>query len=125
MLKLLLGLVSGPLSSISNDIKEAYQSKLTAANDAERVAADERINLLEARKSIILAAQSDPIERLVRVGFALPMVVYTWKLVLWDKVFSLGATDGLSPELWQLFWIVVGGYFIDTTIRGTARILKR
>lgn len=125
MWKLLLGLVTGPLSSISNDIKEAYQSKLVAANDAERVAADERINLLEARKSVILAAQSDPIERLVRVGFAIPMVIYTWKLVLWDKVLSLGATDGLSPELWQLFWIVVGGYFIDTTIRGTARILKR
>jgi hypothetical protein len=125
MWKLLLGLVSGPLSSISNDLKEAYQSKLNAANDSERIAADERINLLEARKSIILAAQSDPIERLVRIGFAIPMVAYTWKLVLWDKVFALGVTDGLSPELWQLFWIVVGGYFIDTTIRGTARILKR
>lgn len=125
MWKLLVSLVTGPLSSISQDIKEAYQSKLAATTDVERIAADERIALLEARKSVILAAQSDPIERLVRVGFALPMVIYTWKLVLWDKVLSLGATDGLSPELWQLFWIVVGGYFIDTTIRGTARILKR
>lgn len=124
MLKLLLGFFSGPLSSISNDIKEAYQSKLAAQTDSEKVAADERINLLEARKSIILASQSNPIEGLVRIGFALPMVAYEWKLVIWDKVLSLGATDGLSPELWQLFWIIIGGYFLDTTVRGTAKIIK-
>jgi hypothetical protein len=118
-------LVTGPLSSITKDIKEAYQSKLNAANDAERIAADERINLLEARKSTILAAQSDPVERLVRIGFAIPIMVYEWKLILWDKVLSLGVTDNLSPELWQLFWIVIGGYFLDVTIRGTARIIKK
>ena len=98
---------------------------MNAANDAERIAADERINLLEARKSTILAAQSDPVERLVRIGFAIPIMVYEWKLILWDKVLSLGVTDNLSPELWQLFWIVIGGYFLDVTIRGTARIIKK
>jgi hypothetical protein len=125
MWKLLLSLVTGPLTSISNDIKEAYQSKLAAQNDAERIAADERINLLEARKSVILAAQSDPIERLVRVGFAFPFVAYTWKLILWDKILALGTTDALSADLTQLMWVVVGGYFVDVTVRGTARILKR
>lgn len=125
MWSVLLSLVTGPLSSITKDIKEAYQSKLNAANDAERIAADERINLLEARKSTILAAQSDPVERLVRIGFAIPIMVYEWKLILWDKVLSLGVTDNLSPELWQLFWIVIGGYFLDVTIRGTARIIKK
>lgn len=125
MLKLLLGFLSGPISDISNDLKQAYQSKLAAANDAERIAADERINLLEDRKSVILAAQSDPVERLVRVGYAIPCLTYLWKLLLWDKVLSLGATDGLSPELWHVFMIILGGYFLDVTIRGTARILKK
>lgn len=125
MLKLLLGLISGPLSKISNDLKEAYQAKLAAKNDSERIAADERINILEARKSIILAAQSDPVERWVRVGFAFPVVIYNAKLFLWDKVLGWGVTDGLSAELTQLSWIVISGYFIDSTIRGTAKILKR
>lgn len=125
MLKLLLGFLSGPISDISNDLKEAYQSKLAAANDAERIAADERINLLEARKSVVMAAQSDPVERLVRVGYAIPCLAYLWKLLLWDKVLSLGTTDGLSPELWHVFMIILGGYFLDVTIRGTARILKK
>lgn len=128
MLKVLLGLLSGPLSQISSDLKEAYQAKLAAQNDQERIAADERINTLEARKSVILAAQSDPLERLVRIGFAFPFVAYTWKLVLWDKVLAYwthGATDALSSDLTQLMWIVVGGYFVDVTVRGTARILKK
>jgi hypothetical protein len=125
MLSLLLSLVSGPLTSISHDLTAAYQAKLAATNDAERIAADERISILEARKSSILAAQSDPIERWVRVGFALPFVIYINKLVLWDKVLHWGATDGLSSDLNQLMWIVIGGYFVDTTVRGTARILRK
>lgn len=125
MWKLLLSFLSGPLTAISNDLKEAYQSKLQAQNDAERIAADERINLLENRKSVILAAQSDPVERWVRVLFALPFIIYTWKLIVWDKVAHLGSTDPLSSDLTQLFWIVIGGYFLDVTIRGTARIIKR
>jgi len=113
------------LTSISHDLTAAYQAKLAATNDAERIAADERISILEARKSSILAAQSDPIERWVRVGFALPFVIYINKLVLWDKVLHWGATDGLSSDLNQLMWIVIGGYFVDTTVRGTARILRK
>lgn len=117
MLRALLGLLSGPLSSISRDLKEAYQSKLAAQNDAERIQADERIAILEARKTSILAAQSDPIERWIRVGFAFPFVVYINKLVLWDKVLELGVTDSLSTELSHILMIVLGGYFVDTIVR--------
>jgi hypothetical protein len=125
MWKLLLSFFSGPLTSISNDLKEAYQSKLNAQTSQEKVQSDERINLLEARKSVILAGQSDPIERLVRIGFAIPFVLYTWKLIVWDKILGWGVTDGLSSDLTQLMWVVVGGYFLDVTIKGAARILKR
>lgn len=121
MLKVILGLLSGPLSQISNDLKEAYQSKLAAKNDAERIQADERISVLEARKSTILAAQSDPIERWVRVGFAFPFVLYINKLIIWDKLLGLGVTDNLSSDLWQILWIVLGGYFVDTIVRRVVR----
>lgn len=117
LLKALLGFLSGPLSSISNDLKEAYQSKLAATNDKERIAADERINLLEARKSIILAAQSDPFERWIRILFALPFAIYIWKLVVYDKVLLWGVTDNLSTDLWNMFYIILGGYFLETTVR--------
>lgn len=117
MLKFLLSFVSGPLTSISSDIKEAYESKLKAQNDAERLAADERINLLEARKTIILAAQSDPFERWIRIGIAFGPVVYLNKIFIWDKVLKLGVTDGLSSELSHIMMIVIAGYFLDATVK--------
>lgn len=120
-----MALFSGPLSSISRDLKEAYQSKLEAANDKEKIAADERINILEGRKSIILAAQSDPLERLVRILFALPYLLYNFKLIVYDKMMGWGVTDPLSDNLTQLGWVIVGGYFLDATVKGTAKILKR
>ena len=117
MWKLLLGLFTGPLTEISNDIKEAYQSKLNAANDAERIAVEERITLLEARKSTILAAQSDPVERWVRIGFAVPFILYVNKVVLWDKVLGWGATDGLSDNFTWIMMTILGGYFLETTVK--------
>lgn len=117
MWKLILSFLSGPLSSISDDLKEAYKAKLEAQNDKVRMAAEERIAVLEARKSSILAAQSNPIERFVRIGFAFPFIVYINKLVLWDKVLEWGVTDPLSSELSYILMIILGGYFVDMTAR--------
>jgi len=121
MLKFLAAFFSGPLTAISNDLREAYQSKLAAKNDAERIAAEERIAVLEARKSVILSAQSDPIERWVRPLFALPFIVYNIKLIIWDKVMELGTTDPLSPELYNVQLTVLGGYFLYEGLK----VLKR
>lgn len=123
--KFLTGIFTTSLGSISRDLKDAYAAKLNAANDKERMLSDERIALLEARKSTIMAAQSDPMERWVRIGFALPFVIYVNKLVLYDKVLEWGVTDPLSADLTQLFWVIISGYFIHTTVTQTARILKK
>lgn len=117
LFKFLLSLLSGPLRGVTNDLKEAYQSKLAAANDKERIAADERINLLEARKSIILASQSSPLERFIRFGFGLIFLMYTAKLVVWDKMLSWGVTDALGSELNYIQMVVLSGFFIDATVR--------
>lgn len=117
MFQILLGLVSGPLREISRDLKDAYQAKLDAKNDAERIAADERLAILEARKTTILAAQSSPAERWVRPAIAFPFVLYINKLVIWDKLLGYGVTDNLSAELWQILWIVLGSYFVDAGIK--------
>ena len=121
MLKFLAAFLSGPLSQISSDLKDAYTAKLNAKNDSERVAAEGRISILESRKSIILAAQSDPFERWVRPLFALPFIIYNMKLIIWDKVFGLGVTDSLSPELYNVQLTVLGGYFLYEGLK----VLKR
>lgn len=116
MIGWLLGLIN-PLERISNKLVDAYAERQNAQTEQQRIAADERISTLEARKAVIIQAQSDPMERWVRIGFALPFMIFLWKLVVWDKVLGWGSTDDLSSDLWAILYIVLGGYFVDTIVR--------
>lgn len=116
MIGWLLSLIN-PLGRIVDKLADAHVQRANAATEQQRIAADERIKTLEARRDVILKAQSDPFERWVRVGFSLPFVLYLWKLVVWDKLLGWGATDNLSPDLWAILYIVLGGYFVDTVVR--------
>lgn len=115
----IIQLITGDLTGA---LERAYRAKLDAETDSEKLAADERIKSLEARQQVILAAQGDPIERFVRIGFAAPFVIYLWKVIVIDKVLGWGVTDGLSDSLDKILMIVLGGYFVDTVAR---RVLKR
>ena len=113
---LLLKALGIGLPAIVNELGKARRIKLDATTEQERIAADERIDILNIRKEIILQAQKDRAERWVRILFALPFVIYIWKLILWDKVLELGATDPLSPTLEYILWTVLGGYFMEVFI---------
>lgn len=121
MWNMLLSILSGPLASISKELRIAYQSKLDAKTDAERLLYEERIKVLEAQKEIILKAQDDPIERWVRILLTAPFILYINKLVIWDKVFALGVTDPLGDNLTYIMMLVLGGYFVDTIVRRPIR----
>lgn len=121
VLKILGSIVTGPLTQISNDLKEAYQARLNAKNDSERIEAEKQISFLEGQKEIILQAQKGKVEQWVRPLLALPFILYNMKLVVYDKMFGWGVTDPLSPELYQVEMIVLGGYFLY----GTVGLMKR
>lgn len=116
MFGFLLGLWN-PLKSITKELIDWQVKKQDAKTEQERIAADERIKALEARRDVILQAQKDPYERWIRILWAIPMLLYTWKLVVWDKILEWGATDNLSPELWNIFMIILAGYFVDTVVK--------
>ena len=117
MLSIILGLVN-PLGTIAGKIADAYAARQQAQTDTERIHADERIKTLEARRDVLIAESGSRLNTFIRAGFALPFVLYNAKLVLWDKVLGLGATDGLSPELFQIELACIGFYFLyDITAR--------
>ena len=101
-----------PLNGIAKQLRSAYEAKLKAANDSERIKADITIKQLEARQEVLLAEQKHWMTRWIRPAFAFPFVVYDFKVIVWDKVFELGSTDGLTPEFWKLQMIVFGAYFL-------------
>lgn len=116
MFTFLLGLIN-PLKVIAQQIAEVQKKKIDAENTEKKLEYDERIKILESRRDSILAAQADPFERWVRIGFAVPFVFFVWKLVVWDKILGWGVTDNLSEDLWTILYIVLGGYFVDTIVR--------
>lgn len=110
-------IAGGGLSSITKSLQQAYEAKLRAQTDGEKLKADMYIRELEDRRSIIVAAQTDKVERWVRVGFAFPFIAYNMKLVIYDKMLGLGTTDPLSADLNYIQMSVLGGYFLLFTAK--------
>jgi hypothetical protein len=49
---------------------------------------------------------------MIRPLFALPFIIYNFKVIVYDKVLGLGITDDLSASYWQLQMVVFGAYFL-------------
>lgn len=102
----------GGLSGIASELRLAYKDKLDAQNDEDRIRAEVSIEQLQARQAVLVAEQSNGLTRWIRPAFALPIVVYVNKIIIWDKVLGLGATDPLDERMWWLMTVVVGAYFL-------------
>lgn len=122
MLGTILGwLGSSGAKAIGGQIVEWQRIRNEAATDERRIEAEKMLAVLEASKATVLQAQRDRYERWVRIGFALPFVIYNAKLVLWDKVLGLGVTDPLSEELAAIQMTVIASYFVYATVTGLRR----
>jgi hypothetical protein len=86
-------------------------------NAHDQIASSERLAVLQARQAVLIAEQGHWATRLIRPAFAFPFVVYINKLVLWDKVLGLGATDALGSDLTQIMTVIIAAYFVDTAIQ--------
>lgn len=114
-------LTGGGIKAIGGELRAAYEAKLKAQTDQEKLAAEETIARLEAQQSILIAEQGRWLTAWVRPMIAAPFVIYIWKLVVYDKILGWGATDDLSPQLWQMMTVVVGAYFLTRPIETVLR----
>jgi hypothetical protein len=74
---------------------------------------------------LLTAEQGRLITALPRPLFALAFVIYVWKVVVFDKVLGLGATDPLSGDVAQWAMIVLTAYFGGRSLEKVAKILAR
>ena len=119
-LSILLGLVD-PISRIAGKIADYKIASQHASTDRERVAADERVKGLEARRDVMISEAGSRLNVFVRAGFALPFVAYNFKLVVYDKMLGWGSTDPLSTELFQVEIACIGFYFLHSIFAGVRR----
>ena len=129
----LISLISGPvLNAITGPLLDAYKVRLTATNTQDKLAVDLAIKEIEgeieARKSanvVIIPEQGRWWTSCIRPLAALPVVIYIWKVVVWDKVFGWGSTDPITGEVATWAGVIVTTYFGGRTIEKVARIFRR
>lgn len=104
-------LFSGGLKLVTGQLFKAYELRLKATNDKERIEADVLIASISAQQNVLIAEQNSWMTRWIRPAFALPFVIYNFKFIVWDKALGFGASQDLGPDFWLLQTIVFGAYF--------------
>src|SRR5713226_3538691 len=117
MLQWLASLFTAP---VVNGVIEAYKARLSEKNSEGQMAADLAAKAIaaeiEARKSadaLIIAEQGRWYTAIIRPLLALPVIIYLWKVIVWDKVLGLGATDPILGDVG--IW---AGYIVTTYVGG-------
>ena len=125
----IISFLGGP---VIKGLIDAYQAKLAAGNTSERIAADLAAGEIAAQQndvktaaSIVIAEQDHWYTACIRPLMALPFIIFTWKIIVVDKVLKMGTTDALDANMWGVYMAVVVAYFGGRSIEKVARILKR
>ena len=130
MMAWLLSFLSGPLL---NSLVSAYKAKLDAGNTRDAKAVELAVSEIQAEiaarsvaKEIIIAEQGRWYTAIIRPMFALPFVIFIWKIVVWDKVLGLGVTLGsLDPGMTSVLQAIIYSYFGYVTVDRIAKVFKR
>jgi len=122
-------LLGGPFAKAAVD---AYRAKLSSENTTEKIAADLAARELDVERrerelasEVLIAEEGRWYTALPRPLFASAFIIYTWKVVVWDKVLGLGTTPALSGDVAQWAMIVLTAYFGGRSLEKVERILGR
>lgn len=102
----------GFLSDITKEIGQAYELKLKAETDKDKLEADQRLAYLEGRRAVLMEEQKRWYTAWIRPMIALPVVIYIWKLIVWDTVLKLGVTPYPGDFVNWVVLTVIGAYFL-------------
>ncbi len=125
----LAALIGGP---VVTGLIDAYRARLDAANTRDRLAADLAAKEIEAEidarrqaNALIIAEQGRWYTAIIRPLLALPVIIYLWKVIVWDKVLGLGTTDPLTGTVAEWAGLIVTTYVGGRTVEKVARIFAR
>jgi hypothetical protein len=125
----LASLIGGPVIA---GLINAYKAKLDAANTQDRIAANLTVREIEAEiearkqaSAIILAEQGRWYTAIIRPLLALPIIIYFWKVIVWDKVLGFGSTDPITGMMADWAGMIITAYVGGRSIEKVARIFAR
>lgn len=118
-------LVGGGASALAEQLGKAHENRLNAATESERIKAEAEVSQLEARLKSQVSGQGSWVSKAVQAAWAAPFIIYTSKVVVWDKVLKLGVTDPLGPNEENLRLLIAGFYFLGVSARGVVSAIRR
>jgi hypothetical protein len=125
----LASLIGGPVVS---GLINAYKAKLDSANTQDRIAVDLAAKEIEAEiaarkqaSAIIIAEQGRWYTAIIRPLLAAPVIIYLWKVIVWDKVLGLGTTDPITGMIADWTGMILTAYVGGRSIEKVARIFRR
>lgn len=129
--KLATWVLSFASSGTVGRVLETLDKRTDAQTERERMAAEvtkesirAEVEAQKAGRDLLIAEQGRWYTAIIRPLFALPFIVYIWKLVVWDKVLGWGVTDPLSAQLGEIMMTVIGVYFGGRTVEKVASTLS-
>lgn len=114
--------IKGLIDAYNMHLKAQSADAATAATLAGKEIAAQQIEI-QATTQLKIAEIGHPYE--VEKLFAYVTLLYYSKLLIWDKVLSLGSTDPLTGwALWAAN-LIISFYFLKRGFENVARIIKR
>lgn len=101
----------GVIKQFTDPLLQAYQAKLAATNDAERLAADQQIAFFEGQIALAQTAAQHDKWWSTRELIGKCVLLYVAKLVVWDTVLAWGVTPDPGPVVGGIVMVVIGFYF--------------
>lgn len=105
-------LTSEVVGTVTSSLNEAYQAKLNAETNEKKLEADITITQLEAQQALLIAEQNRRMTSWIRPAIAAPVVIYIWKLLVWDTVLQLGTTPNPGEIVNWIVVTVIGAYLV-------------
>jgi len=113
MLRLILNFLGGGiLQDLSGRLKDAYEMKLTAETSEKKLEMDGYIAHLQAQQSVLIAEQQRLLTAWIRPALAAPVVLYIWKLIVWDTMLGWGVTPDPGSFVNWVVVTVIGAYML-------------
>lgn len=103
-------LIGGGVNALAGPLERAYKAKLDAQNDTERLEAEKQIRFYEEQIGLSQSASADPWWS-PRMLMAYCVVVYVFKIVVWDTVLQMGVTQNPGDQVTGIVMLIIGFYY--------------
>ena len=105
---------------------EKWQAKaLDAKTEQERIYAEAQVARIKARMEAQTSGEWTKLPKIIRGLWAAPYIIFTWKVVVIDKVLKAGVTDPLSDHDKEIMLMILGFYFLFEVSNAAGNFLTK